>query len=397
MFSNNKKENKKQPASPAGDVQPGAGRSAMQLKDNRPGSIAQKKLADAIGAKATAQKKENKTGLPDHLKSGVENLSGISMDDVKVHYASDKPAQLNAHAYAQGTNIHIAPGQEKHLPHEAWHVVQQKQGRVKPTMQMKGNVHINDDKGLEKEADVMGGRALQMRPGTGSGIKISSKRPSLVQQNMAVQLRSIIQNAVEGKTGWNDAAGNFNSKFKHNTTGDWAAIQRIAFEDLNTHIEKKSQGETAQMLEKSTWEIISDAVTITGIVGTAITTIAKAASAKGLGWIAPMALGPIATFATTMMSTFEKTDDQKSKSQKVITAVINLVGALMVGVMGALATSQESGGSVFSILATILTLVIMTILEVLRVKYLDRNSIYKVVWEKIKECRQGGTEQQSLL
>jgi 5-methylcytosine-specific restriction endonuclease McrA len=107
----------------------------------------------------TVQKKENKTGLPDNLKSGVESLSGIDMSDVKVHYNSSHPAQLNAHAYAQGNQIHVAPGQEKHLPHEAWHVVQQKQGRVKPTMQLKGKVNINDDAGLEKEADVMGGRA----------------------------------------------------------------------------------------------------------------------------------------------------------------------------------------------------------------------------------------------
>ncbi|MFB9080628.1 DUF4157 domain-containing protein [Flavobacterium procerum] len=107
------------------------------------------------------QKKENNTGLPDNLKSGIENLSGYSMDDVKVHYNSDKPAQLQAHAYAQGTDIHIASGQEKHLPHEAWHVVQQKQGRVQPTLQMKGNVNVNDDAGLENEADVMGAKALQ--------------------------------------------------------------------------------------------------------------------------------------------------------------------------------------------------------------------------------------------
>lgn len=107
------------------------------------------------------QKKENNTGLPDNLKAGIENLSGVGMDDVKVHYNSDKPATLQAHAYAQGTNIHVAPGQEKHLPHEAWHVVQQKQGRVKPTMQMKGKVNVNDDKGLEKEADVMGAKALE--------------------------------------------------------------------------------------------------------------------------------------------------------------------------------------------------------------------------------------------
>lgn len=107
-----------------------------------------------------AQLKENKTGLPDNLKSGVENLSGLSLDDVKVHYESSKPAELQAHAYAQGTDIHVAPGQEKHLPHEAWHVAQQKQGRVKPTMQLKGTVPVNDDAGLEKEADVMGAKAM---------------------------------------------------------------------------------------------------------------------------------------------------------------------------------------------------------------------------------------------
>lgn len=105
------------------------------------------------------QKKENQTGLPDNLKTGIEQLSGYTMDDVKVHYNSSKPAQLNAHAYAQGTNIHVAPGQEKHVSHEAWHVVQQKQGRVKPTMQMKGGVNINDDKTLEREADMMGNKA----------------------------------------------------------------------------------------------------------------------------------------------------------------------------------------------------------------------------------------------
>ncbi|WP_246841611.1 DUF4157 domain-containing protein [Cellvibrio sp. PSBB023] len=112
---------------------------------------------------ATA-KTPNNTGLPDNLKSGIENLSGYSMDDVKVHFNSDKPAQLNAHAYAQGTDIHVAPGQEQHLPHEAWHVVQQKQGRVQPTLQMKAGVPVNDDAGLEHEADVMGAKALNPQP-----------------------------------------------------------------------------------------------------------------------------------------------------------------------------------------------------------------------------------------
>jgi hypothetical protein len=126
---------------------------SVQKKGNEDEEILQKKFAPI-------QKKANNTGLPDNLKSGIENLSGHSIDDVKVYYNSNKPAQLNAHAYAQGSEIHLASGQEKHLPHEAWHVVQQKQGRVKPTMQMKGKVNVNDDAGLEKEADVMGDKAF---------------------------------------------------------------------------------------------------------------------------------------------------------------------------------------------------------------------------------------------
>jgi hypothetical protein len=109
--------------------------------------------------------KENKTGLPDNLKAGIEDLSGLAMDDVKVHYHSSKPARLQASAYTQGTEIHVGPGQEKHLPHEAWHVVQQKQGRVRPMLQMKAGVSVNDEAGLEKEADLMGMRALQQRAG----------------------------------------------------------------------------------------------------------------------------------------------------------------------------------------------------------------------------------------
>lgn len=106
------------------------------------------------------KKDDNRTGMPDNLKAGVESLSGMAMDHVKVHYNSDKPAQLSALAYAQGSDIHIGAGQEQHLPHEAWHVVQQMQGRVQPTLQMQG-VDINDDNALETEADVMGAKALQ--------------------------------------------------------------------------------------------------------------------------------------------------------------------------------------------------------------------------------------------
>lgn len=133
----------------------------------------------AVQLEAKSSQKPNDTGLPDHLKSGIESLSGLSMDGVKVHYNSSQPAQIQAHAYTQGSDIHVAPGQERHLPHEAWHVVQQLQGRVQATTQLKG-VALNDDAGLEREADVMGARAnerlaapavAQRQPRWSSGVR----------------------------------------------------------------------------------------------------------------------------------------------------------------------------------------------------------------------------------
>jgi|GEM_PF-3407504 len=108
--------------------------------------------------------KSNKTGMPDNLKSGLETLSNIDLSDVRVHHNSDKPTKVGALAYTQGSNIYISQGAEKYLPHEGWHVVQQKQGRVKPTLQMKGGININDDKSLEKEADTIGAAALKTHP-----------------------------------------------------------------------------------------------------------------------------------------------------------------------------------------------------------------------------------------
>lgn len=122
-------------------------------------SIAEYARAHASGVNRTAEA-PNRTGLPDALKTGIETLSGFAMDSVRVHRNSGMPARHAAHAYAQGTDIHLAPGQDRHLPHEAWHIVQQMQGRVRPTGTLAGGVPVNDDAGLEHEADRMGSRAL---------------------------------------------------------------------------------------------------------------------------------------------------------------------------------------------------------------------------------------------
>ena len=118
-------------------------------------------LANNAAQRADATRPNN-TGMPDNLKAGIESLSGFSMDDVRVHYNSNKPATVQALAYTQGTDIHVAPGQEKCLPHEAWHVAQQMAGRVSPTTNING-MPVNDNAALEHEADVMGEKAVQCK------------------------------------------------------------------------------------------------------------------------------------------------------------------------------------------------------------------------------------------
>lgn len=100
-------------------------------------------------------RRTNNTGLPNSLKSGIEQLSGMRMDNVKVHYNSAKPATVQAHAMAQGSTVHLAAPQEKHIKHEAAHVVQQTQGRVGPTTSV-ASVSINDSASLEAEATSFG-------------------------------------------------------------------------------------------------------------------------------------------------------------------------------------------------------------------------------------------------
>jgi len=58
-------------------------------------------------------------------------MQSMSLQQIRVHGSSPSRAP-SALAYAQGRDIHLGPGQEQHLPHEAAHVVQQGQGRVRP-------------------------------------------------------------------------------------------------------------------------------------------------------------------------------------------------------------------------------------------------------------------------
>ena len=130
---------------------------------------AEKTISTQAKRNKAAQRKEaprpNRTALPDALMAGVESLSGTSLDHVKVHYNSARPTQLSpAHATQRaglrsGQRYPRRAGARAHLPHEAWHIVQQAQVRVQATRQLKDGVPINDDRGLEQEACTMGAKA----------------------------------------------------------------------------------------------------------------------------------------------------------------------------------------------------------------------------------------------
>lgn len=221
----------------------GAGESApVQAKAE------QSSVASSSSEAAATQ--ANQTGLPDNLKAGIESLSDMSMDHVNVHYNSSQPAQLNAHAYAQGSDIHVAPGQEKHLPHEAWHVVQQAQGRVKPTMQMKAGVAVNDDAGLEAEADQMGAKALGVATkqiGTDSKARIAAPASSprqAIQKNAQIISSSLDANVQ--KKALNSAKVNNN-----------AIVQKYDYDptpaEITVHHPKGTQKWTESISSEVSW------------------------------------------------------------------------------------------------------------------------------------------------
>ena len=157
-----------QPAAPARQPTPRAGRDGPTagMANRRPGAA-----------------------LPAPLLRGIQALSGLDLSDVTVHANSARPAQWGAQAFAQGDHIHLAPGQQRHLPHEAWHVVQQRQGRVVPSWQgrqgrqgwqAKGAA-INDHPALEQEADHMGGHAASMgQQSVGHHTDADAQPPSLL-------------------------------------------------------------------------------------------------------------------------------------------------------------------------------------------------------------------------
>jgi Domain of unknown function (DUF4157) len=105
--------------------------------------------------------------LPEQVRRAMERSFHADFGSVRIH-EDPHVAALGAEAYTRGADIAFAPGRYQPesaaglelLGHELAHVVQQAQGRVRPTLQARG-LPINDDEGLEREADTLGARAAR--------------------------------------------------------------------------------------------------------------------------------------------------------------------------------------------------------------------------------------------
>ena len=114
----------------------------------------------------TQAKSDSPTGMSEGVLGKMENSFGTNFSDVNIHTNSIQAKEIGALAYTQGSDVHFAPGQynpetqsgQELLGHELTHVVQQREGRVEPTTEVNG-MAVNDNHGLESEADAMGAKA----------------------------------------------------------------------------------------------------------------------------------------------------------------------------------------------------------------------------------------------
>ncbi|WP_163988856.1 DUF4157 domain-containing protein [Pyxidicoccus caerfyrddinensis] len=130
--------------------------------------------------------------LPERLRRVFEQLSGYDLGDVRVYADSPWPARIGARAFVLGSDIHLSPGAADALGHEAWHAVQQKQGRVHATRTTLDAVGLNDEAALEREADLMGHLAwsLARRGGTVPvpfPLRVATPPTPVLQRQVTVQ------------------------------------------------------------------------------------------------------------------------------------------------------------------------------------------------------------------
>lgn len=143
-----------------------------------------------VGVASRANSGHN-TSLPFSLQAKMEKSFGQNLSDVTIHKNSSKAVQMKSLAFTQGDNIHFAPGHfnpdsesGRHLiGHEFTHVMQQRNGGIKSTDKMSPGIQLNADPVLEREADVLGKRAVNGQAVSQyQGIRASHGQTGVIQR-----------------------------------------------------------------------------------------------------------------------------------------------------------------------------------------------------------------------
>jgi len=196
---------------------------AMQQKTTALSNIKNSKSKTMVPSELETRR--NDTGIPNGLRTQFETLSGFSFDDVRIHYHSDKPARFGALAYTQGNQVYVGAGQERHLPHELGHIVQQKRGGVRANFNI-GGQPVNNDAALERQADTYARQARSL-----PSENVASYPPARHEKESGVVQRIIPQ--FDGQRckaeieRWNALIANKNALHARYTLGNNAAIDAL--------------------------------------------------------------------------------------------------------------------------------------------------------------------------
>ncbi len=171
------------------------------IGNHRVGQLLQSEKSESNPTSRDPTQKKANNNLPEGLQSNLETSFGQDFSNVNIHKNSRQALELNALAFTQDENIHFAPGQfnpnsesgTNLIGHEFTHVVQQRSGGVKPTTMLGKGLSVNEDSGLETEADHLGKRAAR-----GESIaKYQSSGLGIRNSLRTVQAKSsVIQRAV---------------------------------------------------------------------------------------------------------------------------------------------------------------------------------------------------------
>lgn len=217
-------------------ISSGTGVSAMEGAGT-PGKRTPDRVPRRLARRAPRRRAGGAT-LPGPVLASMERSFAMDLSAVRIHQG-DEAAEQGALAYAQGADLHFAPGQYDPyskrglalLGHELAHVAQHAEGRA-PGPQAKG---AGGDPSLEAEADAMGARAARGEPARPAG---ALRLTALRDPDGAIQ--RMIDQAAPARS------------------SDWPTIERYLFRTLIN--------QRKQTFEQAVEEYVATAVTGAAVV-----------------------------------------------------------------------------------------------------------------------------------